>query len=139
LLAPPNNVKIYRATQAAASGSGFGAGGQNLQVVGPNGMAVGTQVPSAPLNVKTVIIRNLSASTTLLYWFGPAGQVSPPADAYAVLAANGVIAVDMRSDAAPYLIVMPDPTASDAGVEVGWYFYDPTRAPGTISPTFGSP
>src|SRR5487761_1873836 len=121
-LAPANAVSQQRYTQVAVgSSTGFGAGGGNLSVT-QNGTAIATRVAPIPAGTRSMLLRNLSASKNLLWW--TANTASPPANGYNTLASAGVVAIDVRADMLPVLYVMPDPTSTDAGVEVTFSYYD---------------
>ena len=119
---PANNKVVLRWQQTAAGGStAFGVGGSNLPVTGPGGAAIATQATNIPVNLRSWLIRNQSASKTVLYW--TTNSKAPPNNAYETLAAGGFVA---RDEQIAYLFFMPDPTSTDASVEVEFDFYDPT-------------
>lgn len=124
LLTPPNDHKQMRWQQTAVAGSGFGTGGQNLSVKDGSGNAKTFQVKPLPENIRTLTYRNLSTSTTVLYWYTDAK--SPPANAYETLPASAVVSEDVWNIEA--LTFMPDPTATDAGFEIKIGFYNPKKA-----------
>ncbi|MGI0067773.1 MAG: hypothetical protein ACREB9_05070, partial [Thermoplasmata archaeon] len=116
---------------------GFGAGGNSLVVATNTGQAVPTQVTAIPLLARSVLLRNLSATNAIIYWFSKA--LAPPADGYSTLPALGTVAVDLRADQAPGLTFMPDPASTDAGLEVLITYYDPALGPGPQVPPFSVP
>ena len=119
---PANNKVIVRYQQTAAGGvTNYGAGGANLPVTGPQGAAIAQQVGTIPPNLRSWLIRNLSILKTILYWTTDAK--TPPANQYETLPAGGFIA---RDEQIQYLSFMPDPTSTDANVEIEFDYYDPT-------------
>lgn len=120
---PANAKKILRWQQTAVSSStAFGAGGSNIQVAGPNGAALSTQVTPIPDNLRSWLIRNGSATKNILYWTKE--SKGAPANEYETLAATGVIAHDEQID---FLYFMCDPASTDASVEVEFDYYDPSK------------
>ncbi len=125
---PANAVKQVRYSQVAPPANAFGSGGSNLVVVNGLGNAVATQIVPVPPGVRSILLRNLSATKTLIYWTGP--SQTPPSSAYSTLPANGTVAIDIRADVLDGLWFMPDPTSTDAGLEALMTYFDPTKAPG---------
>lgn len=137
-LAPANSWKQLRWVAAKAPSTGFGAGGSNLQV-SKNGEAVATEVTPIPDGVRSVLLRNLSSTTTVLFWSGGSSQATPPANGYGTIPASQAVAIDSRADILSGLWFMPDPAATDAGVEALITYYDPTKAPGPQQAPFSEP
>lgn len=104
-LAIPNVPVILRQTQA----QGGVIPGQYQRVTVPKG-------------VRFWQLTNLSATTLLLYWYTT--DPSPPPNAYRTLGQSATVSKDTTL---PVLTLLPAAGATDAGWEIEFWVYDPTK------------
>lgn len=136
--APANDVLQVRWLQQPIAKGGFGSGGANLTVVSAAGVAVSTTFTGFPRLTKSVLLQNLSDTKAIHYWFTT--SPTPPANGYSNLPAATVLPLlFVRGDQLPAFTFVPDPTSTDAGLELTIFFYNPKKAPGPQHAPFPDP